>query len=453
MLRLMTVLLLALACTSIQRLPSLVLPTASETPTPAPPDLATATAAAVHPAPGQITADVLAQMEEIERQVSSLRGLRPAGPVRRALLTPHELRQHVLDDLLADYSRADAADDVITLALLGLLEPGFDLWDLYVDLFSEQIAGFYDDATGQMYIVRGAGFGGPERLTYAHEFVHALQDQTYDLDEGLGYSDEACQQDSERCAAISSLIEGDATLLEEQWLRTYATERDFDEILDFYATYESPVFDSAPEFLQDDFLFPYDAGLDFTRRLYLEGGWAGVDAAYAAVPLSTEQVLHPARYPENPPVGLEAPELADSLGPSWREVERNVLGEWYTRLMLQTHLAPEAASSAAEGWDGDVYLVFHQADLGGASDGNSALVLITLWEGVGQAQEAFAAIRDYADLRFGAGRVDPGQGDWQGEFGAARLVRIADQTLWILAPDAATLETLLSGLTFPALRR
>ncbi len=432
-------------------MPELIFPEPTAAPTPTPSDLGAPTE--TPSGPGEISAAVIAQMEEIERQVSALRGLQPTGPVRRGLLTPDELRQHVLDEFLADYSEADAADDVIEFALLGLLEPGYDLWHLYLDLYSEQIAGFYDDETGQMYVVRGAGFGGPERLTYAHEFVHALQDQTYDLDEGLGYNDEACEADTERCAGISSLIEGDATLLEEQWLRTYATERDFDEILDFYAAFQSPVFDSAPAFLQKDFLFPYEAGLDFTRQLYLEAGWVGVDEVYAEVPLSTEQVLHPAHYPDDPPVWLEASELGDDLGSSWREIGRNVLGEWYTRLMLQAQLAPEAAAAAAEGWEGDISLVFRQEAPAAPTGARSALVLVTLWDGVGQAQEAFAAIRDYADLRFGPGQGDSAQVEWQGDFGMARLLRVSDQTLWIVGPDAATVETLVAGVTFPALRR
>lgn len=450
---LIDVLLLALACSSIPRVPELVFPKPTATPAPTPADFGAPTETPSDTAPGEISAAVLTQMEEIERQVSALRGLQPTGPVRRALLTPTELRQRVLDDFLADYTEAEAADDVIEFALLGLLEPGYDLWNLYLELYSEQIAGFYDDETGQMYVVQGAGFGGPERLTYAHEFVHTLQDQTYDLDEGLGYNDEACESDTERCAGISSLIEGDATLLEEQWLRTYATERDLDEILDFYASFQSPVYDAAPAFLQKDFLFPYEAGLDFTRQLYLEGGWVGVDAAYADVPLSTEQVLHPARYPDDPPVWLEASELADELGPSWREIERNVLGEWYTRLMLEAQLAPEAAAAAAEGWEGDIYLVFRQEATAPTAEVRSALVLVTLWDGLGQAQEAFAAIREYADLRFGPGQVDSGQAEWQGDFGMARLIRVSDQILWILGPDAAAVETLGAGVIFPALMR
>ena len=47
---------------------------------------------------------------------------------------------------------------------------------------------------------RKPGFGGYEKLTYAHEYTHVLQDQVYGFDDKLDMSEEACQADSEKCA-------------------------------------------------------------------------------------------------------------------------------------------------------------------------------------------------------------------------------------------------------------
>src|SRR3972149_463095 len=250
----------------------------------------------------------------IESQGSGLRGLQPTGPVGRELLSPEQLHQHVLDEFLADYTQQEAGDDALALALLGLLVPDYDLYSLYLDLYDEQIAGFYDDDVKQMFVVQGAGVGGPERVAHAHEYTHALQDQRYGLSEGLGYNDEACEADSERCAGIQALVEGDATLLEQHWLLTYATDQDWDDIARFYDGFQSPVFDSAPLFLQQDFLFPYDFGYTFVNSLFLDGGWAAVDAAYADPPSSTEQILHPDRYPWDRPIRLRAAALIPPLG-------------------------------------------------------------------------------------------------------------------------------------------
>ena len=174
-----------------------------------------------------IPPEVREQMEQIETEVILLRGLQPTGPVDRQLLSEEGLRVHVVNDFFGDYTREESEDDARLYAMLGLVEPGFNLYDLYLDLYTEGIAGFYDPDIGEMFVVQGEEFRGPERLTYSHEYAHVLQDQVFDMREGLEWSDEACEDDSERCAALQALLEGDATLLEERWLLTYASGRGF----------------------------------------------------------------------------------------------------------------------------------------------------------------------------------------------------------------------------------
>ena len=422
------------------------LPLSPSPTSPLPSDTAPAPTAELPPTstPG-LPAETRRSMDEIQGQVVALRGLNPLGSVERALLTSAELRERVLDDFLSDYTPEEAAYDARMLALLGLLEPGVDLWALYTDLLSEQVAGYYDDQAGAMFVVREAGFGGPERLTYAHEFVHALQDQHYDLDEGLGYSNEACDDDADRCAALSAMLEGDATLLETQWLRTYATEQDFQEIQEFIATFESPVFDTAPGFLQEDLLFPYIRGIGFVTELFVEGNWAAVDEAYSRPPASTEQILHPGRYPDDLPILLTSPDLTPALGGDWSELGRRVLGEWYTLLTLESFLPSETATEAAQGWGGDYVLV-----LTNEATGADALVLVTRWDTLIDAQDSFAAFAQYGDARFGSGSHTTTTAVWVGDGAYALLERSADQTLWILAPDEPFAEALRQAIPFPA---
>jgi len=387
----------------------------------------------------------LAKMEEIEQQVITLRGLYPNRPSDRTLLSPDHLRQRVIDDFLGDYTPEEAQDDAHVLALLGLLEPGFDLIEFYLELYSEQVAGYYDDEVKRMFVVGGGDFGGPERLTYAHEFVHALQDQTYDFQGGLKFTDEDCEADTERCAGIQSLVEGDASLLEEQWARTYATEQDINEIVDFYNNYESPVFDRAPEYMKQDFLFPYVQGSEFVRSLYLEGRWAGVDAAYQDLPLSTEQILHPERYPDDKPRRVALPDVGEALGEGWREIDLNNLGEWYLRLTLMEELPEATAAAAAEGWGGDTYRAFHND-----STGESALVLASSWDRMADAEEFLLALRAYGDQRLGRREGDTRQFRWEAADEAMLAERASDQVLWIIAPNAEIRDALRQAVLFPA---
>jgi hypothetical protein len=400
---------------------------------------------AAQPSSSELPADIAAQMDEIEEQVIELRGLTPNGEVDRALLSPAELRQHVTEDFLEDYTAEEARDDALTLAAFGLLEPEFDLYDFYIELFSEQVAGFYDDETTKMYVIQDQGFRGPQRLTYAHEYVHALQDLTYDIETGLGYSDEACEEDSERCAAIQALLEGDASFLEIEWFTNFSTRQDQREIQEFYSNYESPIYDRAPAFMREDFIFPYLSGQTFVEYLHNQGGWPAVDRAYANPPVSTEQILHPERYPDDVPIPVELPDLEETLGEGWREIDRGVMGEWFTYLILAFGLDEGArldiaqAQAAAEGWGGDSYIVYYNEEAG-----QTVMVLHTQWESEGDANEFNLTFHEYAGQRFGS-PVSQSAGFTAWESGGWTEFQINGEfTTWILAPDQETAQSIYS---------
>ncbi|MEW6716014.1 MAG: hypothetical protein AB1345_00695 [Chloroflexota bacterium] len=391
--------------------------------------------------------NIARQTNLIEEQIINLRGWQPTGPVTRTLLNQAQLHQHVLEDFQEDYTAEEAYDDTLTLAAFGLLEPTFDLYNFYIELYSEQIAGFYDDDVKQMFVVQDDAFDGPERMTYAHEYVHVLQDQIYDFDEGLNYNDDACEEDSERCAAIQALIEGDATFTEINWLITYATDQDRQEIFAFYNNYSSPVYDSSPDFLKADFLFPYDAGQEFVEYLYNRGGWDAINQAYLNPPLSTEQILHPERYPQDIPITVTLPDLTQLLGEGWREIDHGVLGEWYTFLVLahgtqpSTRLKEDQAYQAADGWEGDAYAVYYNDNFK-----QTVLVLSILWEGPNDANQFVAAFNQYANARFGS---STGSRVWNTPEAFSVLYINDSTTTWLLTPNPTLGEEVARALGLP----
>ena len=387
-------------------------------------------------------------MDEIEYQVIQLRGLRPTSPTHRRLLTESELQQEVLQELLQEYSPQEAEDEARVLALFGLLEPGYDLWALYQDLYSEQVLGFYDDASQQMSILSDADFDILERLTYAHEYTHALQDQTYDFQDALNFDDEACEANGDRCIAIQSLLEGDAMLLQSQWLRTYASMADIAGLYDLNAALESPVFSAAPEFIQQSMMFPYEQGASFVLRFYRQGLWAAVDDVYRNPPASTEQILHPTRYPDDVPIILELPDLENALPGEWREIGRSTLGEWQLMMMLSQFLPDTTASYVADGWGGDSYAAFHDD-----TRDRSAIVLITAWDTSSDATQYFNTMRNYGDGRFSNATFSWEFMSWETDAIYASLVRSSRQVMWILAPDSATESALRAAVSFPVLQR
>ncbi len=133
-----------------------------------------------------LTGELISQMDQIQSEVESFRDLPSTTSINRNILSAEDLQRRVLEDFFVDYDEEEMFLDLVELDLLGLLNRNFDLYDLYVALYSEQIAGFYDDETTEMFVVQGENFGGSERMTYAHEYTHALQDAAFDLDDGLG---------------------------------------------------------------------------------------------------------------------------------------------------------------------------------------------------------------------------------------------------------------------------
>ena len=387
------------------------------------------------PVSDDLPPEIAQQMDLIQEQVSELRGLSPISPVDRLLLTREELRQRLIADFNEDYSPEEAQEDAIILSAFGLLEKDFDLFQFFLDLYTEQISGFYDTEAKEMYVVLENSFGGMQRLTYAHEYVHALQDQHFDIREGMGYNDEACEEDSERCAAIRAVLEGDASLMELHWFSVYATQQDFDDIQKHFQGYDSPIFDRAPAFIQQDLLFPYLQGQNFVEYIFQYGGWEAVDRVYSDLPVSTEQILHPERYPDIKPIVFDLPDLTPATGENWREIDRGVVGEWYTYLILahghdpQARLDGQHAQSAAEGWGGDAYLVLYNDE-----KQESAMVVVTIWEDEVEASEFADSFQQYTSARFGQPIINqPEIFKWESNETYTLFNITADTTTWIFS--------------------
>ncbi|BCY17312.1 hypothetical protein hrd7_11610 [Leptolinea sp. HRD-7] len=399
-----------------------------------------------------IPIDLSIQMDGIQEQVISIRGLNAKGPVVRDLLSSSELQQKVKTDFFKDYSAEDARDDSLFLTTLGMIPEGFDLLDLYVRLYSEQIAGYYDSDTKEMYVVGDSDFGGIERMTYAHEYTHTLQDQNYDLKNGLKLDDEYCRTNNEYCSAVTALLEGDATFTEQAWMQKSASEQDRKEMEAFYVTYSSPVFDSSPDYIQSDLLFPYLKGLEFVYSLNDRGGYALVDQAFQNPPVTTEQILHPDKYPSEKALPVELPDLSSVLPSGWVEIKNMELGEWYTYLILSKgqdasyQLLDSIARKAAAGWGGDRYALYRESQTGKA-----IFLLRTRWDTQNDADEFWLAIKQYGEERWGIPAQSEGKKlNWTDVKEGQVLIRqIGQETIWLITPNSDTQTAILATLPQP----
>ena len=158
--------------------------------------------------------------------------------------------------------------------------------------------------------------------------------------------------------------------------------------------------------------------------------------------------MHPERYPGDRPIEVELPDLIPLLGDNWQELDRGVMGEWYTYLILAHGRDPDArlndfeAQPASEGWGGDTYLVYYD-------DQNEAIILVmhTSWESENDARQFFDAFQKHSTARFGTPSNLEKDRIWWTHAGGVTSLSIQDQfTTWILAPDEAAALLIRSAI-------
>jgi hypothetical protein len=367
---------------------------------------------------------------QVEANVIEIRGLQPITPVLATMLTPLELRLRLEADFEEDYSLEEARQDAIVYNAFDFLERDFDLYNFWLDLYSEQIAGFYDTETAEFVVVGEAKKLGPsEQWTHAHEFVHALQDQHFNL--GRITDDDI---DSEAKLALRALAEGEATLVQILYL-DYFTEAEIAQIFAGMNDQGGEMLETAPPVLRAGLEFPYSAGFEFVTALYRQGGFTAIDAAWANPPLSTEHILHPDRYlAGDDPIPVTLAPLTATLGAGWELLDQDVFGEFYLRQYLLQQLSNQEVDVAATGWGGDQYAVYWNE-----SNEELVMVLRLVWDTAVDSDEFAAAYARYATQLTGAAeQVVSGGGRCWSSQDVICIYHEGEETVVVRAPDLTT---------------
>ena len=331
----------------------------------------------------------------------------------------------------SELREAHAVEELLKLG--GLAAPTFEVEDATAGI-GELVGGFYRPKSNKLVLVENPiqGPRGDERVT-AHEFEHALQDQSYPEALKLG------GLDGEREIALSALVEGDASVVERRYARRHLA-------IDTLGTDKSLLSPTnlavgLPPALVASVRFPYTAGADFVAALPRRGGWPLVDRAFRHPPTTTEQVLHPGKWlagEKGARVEMPAPGV---LGPGWSELATVESGELDAIVILAAGVGADVAKRAAKGWDGGAFAAYR---LGGnpcaelCRDRRAAAVTYR-WASAADAAEFGAAAARYLAARIGGSRrgftFDVGDG-------AATVAVDGRTTAIAFAPSAGDAERL-----------
>ncbi|HLL51798.1 MAG TPA: hypothetical protein VK356_14120, partial [Thermomicrobiales bacterium] len=149
---------------------------------------------------------LVADLDRIARETAALRELPALAEIDDVLVSQDELLAMMPELIDEEIDAEDVAAQSRSLAALGLIPQGINLFDLTVRLMGEQAAGFYDPLTDEMLVLFDGNLGVTEYF-YSHEVIHALQDAHLDPDD---FMEDMTELNSDQALAALALYEGDA---------------------------------------------------------------------------------------------------------------------------------------------------------------------------------------------------------------------------------------------------
>ncbi|WP_276273542.1 Hvo_1808 family surface protein [Haloarcula litorea] len=297
---------------------------------------------------------------------------------------------------------------------------------------STSVQGYYSPSRDEIVVVSPTETPLVDRATLAHELVHALQDQQF----GLNGSAET----QDRQLARDGLIEGEANYVQalyerrcgDQWRCVDRPDRSGGG----GGTVQYPG-------LFTVLLQPYATGPAFVDHLYESGGWSAVDAAHEQFPDSSEQVIHPDRYPDDDPVNVTVPDRSNG---EWERFDHDpvadTVGEASIFATMYHNDRTDASrysyrSEPSVGWAGDSVVPYRNGS------GGYGYVWVSEWDSGTDAREFASAYRAALVEEHGASRragnvyVVPASSSFEDAF---RITRSGTRVRIVNAPTVDQLD-------------
>jgi hypothetical protein len=390
-------------------------------------------------ASGTQHAAIVATTAAVLKETSEVRELRILKEVKSGAQSRAEIERMIIKNLDAEATPAEMHAAEVVLRVFGLAPKEFAYRAFLIKLLTEQVAGYYDPKAQQFYLADWIELEG-QKPVMAHELVHALQDQHFNLKRFENWP----KGDSDAELAAHALIEGDATLAMTLYMaKNPLVALAFIRSLGAQEA-ASEQFKQAPRALRESLLFPYEEGSAWATQLYKRGGWEMVSQAFSKLPQSTEQILHAEKYfSYEAPQKLTLPDFKSDLGPAWKRIDYDVNGEWGYFLVLDEFLNDATESKRASGgWGGDRFALYET----GKPD-EFFVAQLTAWDTPLDAREFFDAYAKRTAKRYPDAKESKTGGDridWQTPGGGVALeLRGSRVAIVELVPSSADASKLL----------
>lgn len=300
------------------------------------------------------------RVADLAEWVEGARELSFEHPVEVLFLTSEEYSGETTGDVSsdADLEAEDrgATDEAVgMLRALGLVEGEVDLTAANNTLSDSGTLAFYSPETETVY-VRGTVLTPAVQVTLAHELVHVLQDQHFDLGR-------IAELESGAASTLRAMAEGDATRIEDDYIQDELTDDERTayekEATESYDEVSDELDDDVPPALSAFFASPYIFGPRLVDYLFATGGTAAIDAALDDPPsefslfdpINNDPATHLAE--DQVIISVDVPEGAEAI-------DDGSFGStsWY--LVMAARLDPIVALTATDGITADGYVNYRQ---------------------------------------------------------------------------------------------
>jgi hypothetical protein len=291
-----------------------------------------------------LKAKVIAAADSIRLQVQSFRHKNYERPVYVSVYTQSEYAA-IVGNQTSTISQSQKALYNRILKLEGLLRPTQDYYSSYDSAIAGGTDGFYVPGTDSLYVIladTATGLGLQDSLTLFHEFVHALQDQYFNL-----VAIDTLSSTSDQYYASDYVIEGEAELLMDYYW--------FKLVNGSYPSTATPVvsFLNQEQIGTEQYLDSlHQAGVPMLTNMpmqweYFSYGpkfinaiagmnWSIIDnTIFPALPLRMLEILHPSEYSSSNEYWLDVTNLETAIVDSGVIQDEDELGELLSDVMFR----------------------------------------------------------------------------------------------------------------------
>lgn len=341
----------------------------------------------------QAEAKVDASARRIIQEVAAARGLPVKGEFTVELVSKQGVREFIRSVMYDEMTPQEVEINGRVQASFGVVPVGSSGEQVLLDLLEFGVLGIYDPKQKVLMIgdfVDRSGLG----MVVGHEGAHGLQDMHFDLLTLTKMNKGRSDLDT----AKTFLVEGDAQASYLAWMTgSEGVGSIGDDLLDTQADVVLQIGDgmgipypTLARMLQ----MPYTDGTRSVIHLARRDGWAAVDALYANLPTTTEQMLHLDKLDDREPaigVRIDSQALL-GLVPEHQVTWEDELGEASLIAMLADVASPSSARAAAAGWGGDRYIALDHATSPAAAP---LIVGVITWDTAADAKQFEPVFREY----------------------------------------------------------